>query len=99
MMDDTKYDLCANTAKLDYHELIKTATIAVRHSLNALDDRIKEWREPRHTPTGLHARWMFQDARDLAIATTTLHYLKEAARREEISLVNIPEYKQDDDRQ
>lgn len=94
-MNDTKYDLCMNTAKLDYQELIKTAIVAVRHSLNSLDERLRVWHRHPGTPTRLEAKWMFDDARDLAIATTTLYFLKEATKREEISLVNMPELKQE----
>lgn len=88
-MQDTKYDLCSDTVTLDYQELIKTAKVAVRYSLEALNQRMKKWYaiNPNGGLTDFDAERMLQDAQALATATTTLHYLTEGLKREEVVVV------------
>ena len=84
----TKYDLCSDTVTLDYQELVKTARVAVRYSLDALHQRVRRWYDIKNRPTNLDAEWLLDDATALAIATTTLRYLEEGMSREEVIIVN-----------
>ena len=88
-MERNKYDLCSDTVTLDYSELIKTAQVAVHYSLEELNQRLRKWYDinPNHRLSNLDAEWMLQNAQSLAIATTTLHYLTEGLKREEMVLV------------
>ena len=86
-MLNNKYDLCCDTVTLDYQELIMTARIAVRYSLEALNQRLRKWYDIKPKLTNLDAEWMLQNAQALATATTTLHYLTEGLNREEVIVV------------
>ncbi|GAI19619.1 unnamed protein product [marine sediment metagenome] len=90
MLND-KYDLCSDTVTLDYLELIKTAKVAVRYSLEALNQRMKKWYDIKPKLTNLDAEWLLNDAQALATATTALHYLTEGLSREEIIVVRATE--------
>lgn len=93
MNQSTKNDLSYNHADLDYLELIKTARIAVSYSLEAVSERLRDWRDLKKKPTNLNAEWFLQDATALAISTAMLHYLEEGLIREEVVIVNKPEVK------
>ena len=82
----TKYDLSYGEVHLDYDELLKTARIAVRYSLAALESRIQKYHQlpPNNRLTNLDAEWMLEDAEALAVATTTLHYLQDGDKREDV---------------
>ena len=86
-MTNNKYDLCYDTVTLDYSELIMTARVAVRYSLEALNQRLRKWYDINPKLTNLDADWMLQNAQALATATTTLHYLTEGSNREEVIVV------------
>ena len=92
-METTQNDLSYNHASLDYLELIKTARIAVKYSLEAVSERLRDWRDLKKKPTNLNAEWFLQDATALAISTAMLHYLEEGITREEIEILNKPEVK------
>jgi len=82
---ETKYDLCFDSVTLDYEELVATARVAVKYSLETLNQRLKRWYQlPPHIPTNLDAEWLLDDAQALATATTSLHYLMEGRSRKEI---------------
>jgi hypothetical protein len=91
VMRKNQYDLCADTVTLDYTELEKVALIAMRYSLNALEQRLRVWRQiPMiKPPTNLDAEWMLQDAEALATATTTYHYLTKGLDREEVIVKRV----------
>lgn len=88
-METNKYDLCSDVVTLDYSELKKTARVAVKYSLEALNQRLRKWYDinPNRKLTNLDAEWLLQDAQALAIATTTLYYLSEGNSREEVVVV------------
>lgn len=86
-MLSNNYDLCSDKVVLDYSELEKTAMVAVRYSLEALHQRIREWYNLKRRPTNLDAEWLLDDATALATATATLHYLEEGEKREEVIVV------------
>lgn len=90
-MQATENDLSSNKVVLDYLELIKTARVAVRYSLEALSERLGDWRNLKRKPTNLNAEWLLQDASALATSTAMLHYLEEGLTREEVEVVNKPE--------
>lgn len=83
-MLNNKYDLCSDKVTLDYLELIKTARVAVKYSLEALNQRLKKWYDIKPKLSDLDAEWLLNDAQALATATTTLHYLTEGSNREEV---------------
>lgn len=86
-MLNNKYDLCSDKVTLDYQELIKTAQVAVHYSLEALNQRLKKWYDIHPNLSDLDAEWLLNDAQALATATTTLHYLTEGLKREEVVVV------------
>ena len=86
-MTNNKYDLCSDTVTLDYSELIMTARVAVRYSLEALNQRLRKWYDIHPKLSNLDAERMLSDAQSLATATTTLHYLTEGLNREEVIVV------------
>ena len=86
-MLNNKYDLCSDTVTLDYSELIKTARVAVRYSLDALHERMRRWYDLKKRPNNLDAEWLLDEATALTTATTTLHYLTEGLSREEVIVV------------
>jgi len=86
-MLDNKYDLCSDTVTLDYQELIKTALVAVRCSLNTLEGRLRKWHDIHPKLNNLDSERLLGDAQALATATTTLHYLTEGLNREKVVLV------------
>jgi len=87
----TQFDLCADTADLDYQKMIQTAQIAVGYSRDSLHYRVQQWYNLGKPCTHVDAEWMLRDAEALAIATTTRHFLIEASKRGDIRLVNLPE--------
>jgi len=93
MTEPTKYDLCSSSVTLDYQELLQTARIAVRYSLQALENRLRDWYDYAKTKpvSSSGAEWMLEDAKALAVATTALHYLNDGLSREEVIVANKPE--------
>ena len=95
-MITTKHDLCANTAKLNLNELIKTAQIAVarcrwdcEQAMNDVQNKQlscnpDKWRQSYGIACAAHT--LSQAATDLAQATNTLHYLVNAEDREIIEV-------------
>ena len=83
-MNNSKFDLCADTATLDYEELMNASIVAVKYSLAELHHRLKKWYEHPFKCTSLDASWMEEAAEDLVIATRTYHYLVEGRSREKI---------------
>jgi hypothetical protein len=93
-MITTKHDLCANTAKLNLNELIKTAEIAVslsrwdceRYLRDVQDKQLEnnpdKWRKTYGVASS--ACLLAETANKLAMATNTLHYLLSAQDRGEI---------------
>jgi hypothetical protein len=94
-MQATKNDLSANEAKLDYVALVKTAEIAVGHSLEQVSYYLNEIRKDRlgNYVTGLHcdANNMKNEAVMLEIACETLATLRGGETRENIVIVNKKE--------
>ena len=96
-MIKTSHDLCANTAKLNLNELIKTAEIAVARcrwdceqamqnvQIKQMENNPDKWRKSYHVASA--AEQLALAGNDLAQATNTLHYLLNAQDREEITVV------------
>ena len=91
MNHSTQNDLSSNKVVLDYQELIKTARVAVSYSLEALSERLRDWRNLKSKPTNLNAERLLDDASALAASTAMLHYLEQGLTREEVEVVNKPE--------
>jgi len=83
-MDSSKFDLCADSVRLDYEELVKTSTLAIKYSLDSLECRLRKWYNHPFNCTGLDAERMVETADALAIATRAHHYLIEGRLREKV---------------
>jgi len=83
-MDDSKFDLCADSVTLDYEELVRVSIFAVKYSLDNLEDRLRKWHSFPFNCTGLDAGWMLEAADALAVATRAHHYLVEGRARSEV---------------
>jgi hypothetical protein len=95
-MIKTSHDLCANTAKLNLNELIKTAEIAVARSRWDCEQALQQvqiqqvysnkdkWQQTYAVANAAHD--LSRAANDLAQAANTLHYLLHAQDREKITV-------------
>ena len=94
MNSTTKNDLSADTVKLDYRALLKTAQFAYRELRDEIDRRLVSLREAdaNQDDTGryLRAARLAKQAADLAIAADTLSALSAGRERSEKKLVNVP---------
>ena len=94
-MNKTQNDLSANTVKLDYQSLVRTAKIAVGRSMNG----IEEYQGKLHDDLGkgygvgikLHSDWLAREAERLALACNTLATLLGAETRGNVTVINLPE--------
>ncbi len=88
MVQQTKFDLDAETLKLDYDALVSVAQIAFVYTRERLSRRVEEdFRKVHGIPTSTDAEFLLRDAENLARSTTALHYLTEGRDREEKVIV------------
>ena len=85
------HDLSANTVRIDYPTLLKTAQIAVRGALMEVERRVSEVHNRRAGQSvSLNAEWLAESADDLAVAIETLEALEAMKSRSELTWTNKP---------
>jgi hypothetical protein len=95
-MNNTKNDLCADLAKLDFEAMVFTANIAVGLLIESISGTISALRNARadnNIRLYLEADDLKRDATALSICAATLTTLKEARTRERLEVVNKSSFK------
>lgn len=90
-MNNTKNDLCADLAKLDFEAMVFTANMAVGLLIESISKTLSALRNARtdnNIRLYLEADDLKRDAAALSICAATLTTLKEARTRERLEVVN-----------
>ena len=88
----TKHDLSADTVRLDYQALIRTAAIAFMETREAVSRYLDELREMEisNVSRSMTANWLADKADALAVAAETYSTLVGGKTRSHVDIMNKP---------